>query len=89
MMASQSGRHPSSRTQPQSYFLKPTGFYGVKGGKGIRKYPTVQNVREAFYQLHEPSDDPSPIDVTYVSESSFRLVVLLRFIKLTNFASSI
>ena len=55
--------------------MKSIGFYGVMGEKGFRKYPAV-NVKETFYELHGPLDEPSPENVTYVSETSFRLVEL-------------
>lgn len=47
-------------------------MYGVKGGKGEREYPTTKKVMRKFYELHPPANEPSPLDVTDVGETSFR-----------------
>ena len=59
-------------------------MYGYRGGKKEgRKYPTVANVREEFYNIHEgvPDADPTLGEIPLVSQSTFKLVPSLPYIE--------
>lgn len=54
-----------------------TGMFGYKGGKKEgRRYPTMKNVRDDFYTIHEGVDpeeaDPTRGEIPRVSCSVFR-----------------
>ena len=64
------------------YVIYFTGMYGFKGGrKHDRKYPTVENVRDEFYKVHDGSidADASLGEIPLVSKSTFRYYCFIYF----------
>ena len=57
-------------------------MYGHAGGrKEGRKYPTVQNVRDKFYEIHKDAvidADPTGGEIPNVQHSTFRYTVYIR-----------